>query len=775
MAMADALRATGLWGLAPRSTRKTNEPRSASDTRLFATPPDYDRLLRLETFFRRVIPILCIVFLGIVASIRGYNLYDQYQNLEDSAGTTLRLSADLTALDLRRDPKPADSGLRRDADAVSAIDSILSTRGGRLIHLDGDARIIAGQPAVAASFHGRPLEDLVRGAQPLRLFGQSAGVQPVVYRGKEALAALSFISDTASDGSVLALIERDVLMANFKRTVSTNATLFVCTAGLLLFILYAYFGQATRAKEADRLYVETHQRVDLALKRGRCGLWDWDVARGLMYWSRSMFELLGYESADRMLSFGDVQSIIHPADIDLFALAQRIVSGETRQIDEIFRMRHAKGYWIRMRARAQALPGCDDGGVHLIGIAVDSTEQHELEELHAETDRYLRTAIETITESFVLWDGSDRLVLNNTRYRDHTGLPSDLLKEGTPRAEIEAAMTSVTSQTRKAGTGGAINYERELADGRWVQVNEMRTADGGTVSVGTDITQLKTQQERLVRSEHRLMATIAELSQARRAEEERSRELTELNKRYGAEKERAEQANQAKSEFLANMSHELRTPLNAIIGFSEIMTTRMFGPLGSDRYVEYADDIHRSGTHLLNVINDILDMSKIEAGRFELEKECVDLSPVIDETFQMIAVQAEGKSINIDLRITEGITVEVDRRAVKQIVLNLLSNAVKFTDEGGRIVLNARQVGDEVLLTIIDNGCGIEREAMRRLGRPFEQVQNQFSKSHIGSGLGLAISRSLAEMHGGSLRMLSRPGVGTAVSVRLPGQAKTVH
>ncbi|RLQ87542.1 PAS domain-containing sensor histidine kinase [Notoacmeibacter ruber] len=775
MAMTDALRATGLWGFTPRSGTKKNNPGIPRDARLIAAPADYDRLVQMEKFFRRIIPILCVIFLAIVAAIRGYNLFDQHRSLEDSAGTTLRLSADLTALSLRNDGPGAPNQLGREVDAADAIAELLSQRGGRLIQLDGDARILASQPPLPGAFNGRPLEDLISGAQPLRLFGERAGVQEVSYRGQDALATMAFIGETSADGAILAVIEREILLSGFKRTASTNATLFVVTAGLLLFILYAYFGQTARAKEADRLYVETNQRVDLALKRGRCGLWDWDVARGLMYWSRSMFELLGYESADRMLSFGDVQSIIHPADIDLFALAQRIVAGETRQIDEIFRMRHANGYWVRMRARAQALPGCDDGGVHLIGIAVDSTEQHELEELHAETDRYLRTAIETITESFVLWDAQDRLVLNNTRYRDHTGLPAELLKEGTPRADIEAAMTSVASQTRKAGTGGAINYERELADGRWVQVNEIRTADGGTVSVGTDITQLKTQQERLVRSEHRLMATIAELSQARRAEEERSRELTELNTRYGAEKERAERANQAKSEFLANMSHELRTPLNAIIGFSEIMTTRMFGPLGSPRYVEYAEDIHSSGTHLLNVINDILDMSKIEAGRFELETEKVNLSTVIEETVQMIVVQADEKDIDIDLRIADDITIEVDRRAVKQIVLNLLSNAVKFTDKGGHIVLKAHQVGKEVLLTIIDDGCGIEREAMRRLGRPFEQVQNQFSKSHVGSGLGLAISRSLAEMHGGSLRMVSRPGAGTAVGVRIPEQTKVLH
>jgi two-component system cell cycle sensor histidine kinase PleC len=234
------------------------------------------------------------------------------------------------------------------------------------------------------------------------------------------------------------------------------------------------------------------------------------------------------------------------------------------------------------------------------------------------------------------------------------------------------------------------------------------------------------------------------------------------------EKERAEAANQAKSEFLANMSHELRTPLNAIIGFSELMSQALFGPLGSPRYEEYANDINTSGKYLLGVINDILDMSKIEAGQFSMDREQIDLHPLITEAVRVVSLQAAAKSITVETRIADAMTLYADRRAIKQIVLNLLSNAVKFTGEGGHILLRARNASGALTLTIEDNGCGIPKSALIKLGRPFEQVQNQFSKNHTGSGLGLAISRSLAELHGGALKIRSTEGVGTIVSVRIP-------
>jgi two-component system, cell cycle sensor histidine kinase PleC len=483
-----------------------------------------------------------------------------------------------------------------------------------------------------------------------------------------------------------------------------------------------------------------------------------------------MFDMLGYEQCEAMLSFGEVSKIIHPDDGDLFQLANRIVARETDQIDQVFRMRHADGQWVWMRARAQVTDP-DAPEVHLIGIAVDVTEQRHLAQRSEAADMRLRTAIESIGESFVLWDANDRLVMCNTKFQQDTGLPASEVRPGATRQQIEKRMTAFVTDRRlphPASSKGGASYERQLADGRWLQVNELTLRDGSTVSVGTEITQIKLHQEKLVDSERRLMATIHDLSLARKAEEERSRELVELNRKYMRETERAEAANRAKSEFLANMSHELRTPLNAIIGFSELMQQSLFGPLGSEKYDEYVRDIHASGGYLLGVINDILDMSKIEAGQFSIDREKIDLAPLINETVRVVALQAADKSIALETKVAETLALNADRRAIKQIVINLLSNAVKFTGEGGHIQLRARKVAGAVTLTIEDNGCGIPREALKKLGRPFEQVQNQFSKSHTGSGLGLAISRSLAELHGGALKIRSTEGVGTIVSVRIP-------
>ncbi|BCH25992.1 PAS domain-containing sensor histidine kinase [Mesorhizobium sp. L-8-10] len=759
MANADAWNAPGGTIFARR--RPGREAGPAGNAKIIAAPA-YRRLLAAEPLLRRSIPALIVIFLAAVAVVRFMSLAASHDDIERDARAVLALASG-----------ELGNGLMLYGGA-SAEDLLLTTgrHGGMgtrhvLAITDRNFKVVAVSPETS-DWHGRSLEALLSGGQPLFMFGERAGVIDVRIGGEDWFAALTIADDRR--GAAAALVSKEAVFAEWRKTVSLNVTLFVLTAGVLLIILYAYFSQAARAQAADRIYLEAHQRIDLALVRGRCGLWDWDMVRGRMYWSQSMYDLLGYEHSEKMLSFGEVAEIIHPDDGDLFDLANRIVSRETDHIDQVFRMRHAAGHWVWMRARAQVVdPEAPE--IQLIGIAVDITEQRHLALRSEAADLRLRTAIENITESFVLWDAAQRLIMCNSKYQQDSGLADRDVIPGSPRDAIEARMTALVSERRLAGgSSGVSTYERQLADGRWLQVTELKTRDGGTVSVGSDITQLKQHQEKLVDSERRLMATIHDLSLARKAEEERARELSELNRKYMKETERAEAANRAKSEFLANMSHELRTPLNAIIGFSELMSSGLFGPLGSDKYEEYSRDINSSGTYLLNVINDILDMSKIEAGQFSIDSEEIDLCPLIHETVRVISLQAAGKSITVETEIADTMQLYADRRAIKQIVINLLSNAVKFTGHGGSITVRARNVAGAMMLSIEDTGCGIPREALSKLGRPFEQVQNQFSKNHTGSGLGLAISRSLAELHGGALKIRSTEGVGTIVSVRIPAR-----
>jgi two-component system cell cycle sensor histidine kinase PleC len=768
MGKADAWRADGKRAHARSSAARQGS--ALAGTALSIAHPAYQRLLAAEPILRRSIPTLIIVFLIVVAATRVLSLIASQEEVERNAKTILAL----TAADIIHGYERSGSTQEeRQAEADSTLNDArnFSSLGNHhvLALTNAKFQVVSVWPE-QSELRGRYMEQVMVGGQPLFLFGDRAGVLKVSIAGQEWYAAMSLMPDRSA--AAISMISSDAVFAEWRKTVSLNVTLYVLTAGVMIVILYAYFGQASRARSADRIYLEAHQRIDLALVRGRCGLWDWDLHRGRMYWSRSMYDMLGYEAFDTMLSFGDVAEIIHPDDGDLFAVANRIVAKQTDQIDHIFRMRHADGQWVWMRARATVVdPDADE--IHLI-----VTEQRTLAQQSEAADQRLRTAIESISESFVLWDAEGRLVMCNSKFASDVGLSMQDLTEGMERRAIEERMTKFVSERRLAnpnGPNGAATFERQVADGRWLQVNELKTRDGGTVSVGSDITQLKQHQERLTESERRQMATIHDLSLARRAEEERVAELADLNRKYMRETERAEAANRAKSEFLANMSHELRTPLNAIIGFSELMASGFFGPLGSERYSEYARDINSSGTYLLGVINDILDMSKIEAGHFKVDREDMDLGPLITEAVRVVALQAQAKSITVDTKIADTLSLYADKRAVKQITLNLLSNAVKFTGQGGKISVRARNVAGAMMLTIEDNGCGIPRDALKKLGRPFEQVQNQMSKNHIGSGLGLAISRSLAELHGGSLRIRSVEGSGTVVTVRLPAQRQPMQ
>jgi two-component system cell cycle sensor histidine kinase PleC len=216
------------------------------------------------------------------------------------------------------------------------------------------------------------------------------------------------------------------------------------------------------------------------------------------------------------------------------------------------------------------------------------------------------------------------------------------------------------------------------------------------------------------------------------------------------------------------MSHELRTPLNAINGFSEIMVQQLYGPLGDRRYLTYATDILNSGKHLLELINDVLDMAKVEAGKFKIYPKPMDLQETIEQAMRLVRGRSEEKGITLVGELAEAGDVTGDARAIKQIMINLLSNTIKFTPDNGRVLVQVKNNLDSVIIRVIDNGIGIKAEDLPRLARPFEQVENEHARSNQGSGLGLSLSRSFAEMHGGTLTIASEIGVGTMVIVSLP-------
>jgi cell cycle sensor histidine kinase DivJ len=251
-----------------------------------------------------------------------------------------------------------------------------------------------------------------------------------------------------------------------------------------------------------------------------------------------------------------------------------------------------------------------------------------------------------------------------------------------------------------------------------------------------------------------------------------TRDITERKKNERAlidARDMAEQANRAKSRFLANMSHELRTPLNAIIGFSEVMTFEMFGPVGSPRYLEYARLIHESGGHLLELINGVLDMSKIEAGKFELSEELFDLDEIATQAVRFIKLQADRKGVALKLSVAPAAkTVFADKRAIKQMIVNLITNGVKFTPRGGEVRIIAARDAGGVAIAVADTGVGIGPEDLKRLGQPFEQVEGEHVRAQEGTGLGLALVKALAAMHGGDAAIESVLGEGTTVIVRLP-------
>ena len=591
-------------------------------------------------------------------------------------------------------------------------------------------------------------------------------------RGDEQFAAVRALSRTSARVAFASPV--GLHLAAWRRTALVTVFLLVSTVALMIAAAGLHAIETTGRRRRIREERVRGARFDLALNRGRCGLWTWDLESGRIHWSASMFDLLEIDERPSHWTIGELQRLVHPDDQTLETIARIATERRGDCVDIEFRMQAADGRWVWLSQRADIVEDEETGAASLIGIAFDVTERKREAELSATADQRLRDAVEAISEAFVLWDSGNRLVLCNSKYQSLRRLGGEGSRPGARREPLELGEAPIIAREGSgAADDGAVagrsrTYEARLADGRWLQVNERRTRDGGYVSVGADITALKEHEQQLVNSERLLLATVAQLKQSRRSLEEQAQQLADLAERYHEEKSRAEAANRAKAEFLANMSHELRTPLNAIIGFSQLMGSQTFGPLGSQKYRDYCDHILAGGEYLLHVVTDVLDMARLEAGRERLCYARFRAEQAVSRAVLDIAPTAREKRIAVRIEVDPEVTVEADPQAVERILTTLMRNAVKFAPEGGEVTIGAAAIGEQVHFIVEDNGPGIAAKDVARLGRPFEQGDVVMANGMKGSGLGLAIANSLVELHRGTLRLQSRAGEGAAAMVTLP-------
>ncbi|MGJ8562228.1 MAG: ATP-binding protein [Alphaproteobacteria bacterium] len=631
--------------------------------------------------------------------------------------------------------------------------SLLNADMSKFALIESNGRVIDGPAAMGANgtaeYYSLPSEQFL----DLLKSGQNSLRPHKVADQKVWLAVQPLPGSTLS----LVLTEPKISSNEWLSTLALLVLMAFGTWGIVWYLMRNMIAHIQES-EVDNMENEiSQQRYKAAIDNSRGGVWEIDLAHNEAFVSRSLASLLGLEAREQVMPVTQFLSIFREADRErLLYLARRAHMAGDFEIDlAVARLP------LLMSCRGHPLTRGNDNARVIIGMALDVTEQTGAQSRLQAAEVRLFDALRSMNDSFVIWDQRDQIVLWNARFENFFGFAPGALRKGLDRITVDYNSQIAIEETIDYGDGQS--FELKLKDGRWIRYLETPTDDGGCVSIGTDITAIRTREQQLQENESALQKTIDVLrkSQSR---------IVELAENYEQEKIRAEEANQSKSEFLANMSHELRTPLNAINGFSDILKKEMFGPLGDPRYKEYVGDILFSGQHLLSLINDILDMSKIEAGKMNLNAEPMQMNDMIEQVVRILRGRADDNHLKLVYETKAIPEIEADPRAVKQVLLNLLTNAIKFTPERGVVSIDVTTKTAGLIISVSDTGIGIPPEDIERLARPFEQVENQHNRQTEGTGLGLALSKSLVEMHGGNFKIESVHGEGTTVIFTLPNK-----
>ena len=437
---------------------------------------------------------------------------------------------------------------------------------------------------------------------------------------------------------------------------------------------------------------------------------------------------------------------IHPEDYDFFLwTAQWILNGAHRSQTIPLRWARASGRWSKLHAMLKS-----DGGDTFTVILLPDEAEHA-----RRAEAQLRRVVEGSAQGVCVRTNTEVLYVNEA-FAHMIGYASMREMDEVSRAEMAAG--------RNENNLGSVH-----PDDRHLVIEHMRRRLAGEETISN-------YEFRLIRSDGSPVWVDTRAALVHWDGKPASLSwMSDISQRKGIEaeliksKEAAEFANRTKTEFLANMSHELRTPLNAIIGFAEVIKDEMFGPVGLKKYADYAKDIHTSGRHLLDLINDILDLSKLEAGKLELREESVALGEAVEECLTLVRSRAQKSDVVLATEIAPDLPpLMCDERALKQVLLNFLSNAVKFTPAGGTVTTGVRRQGGGVAIFVRDTGIGMSAADIEVALAAFGQVDSKIARQHHGTGLGLPISKSLIELHGGTLSVESAPGKGTTMIAAFP-------